>query len=106
MTGNNNKAGFPLPSASAERDVEPVDKPTELHTAIRQMQYLSERIDSLYERINSGSPVTGGELKEERDKDRDVCLLEVLNECPRIVRQHLDYQHQRIIDIEQSIFNH
>tara|TARA_R110000796_G_scaffold58458_1_gene135066 strand:- start:198 stop:512 length:315 start_codon:yes stop_codon:yes gene_type:complete len=104
MTGNNNKAGFSLPSSGAECEVKPVDKPTELHTAIRQMQYLSERLDGLYERINSSSPVTDGEVKEDRDKD--VCLLEVLNESPRIVRQHLEYQHQRIIDIEQSIFNH
>jgi hypothetical protein len=114
MTGNyNNKAGFSLPSndqpqglssmKSAECEVNPVNKPTELYNAIRQMHYLSIRIDNLYERINTGSPINGDEANE--DENRDVCLLEVLNESPQIIREHLDYQHQRIIDIEQSIFN-
>jgi hypothetical protein len=103
MTGNNNKAGSSLPTPGAERDVEPVDKPTELHAAIRQMHYLSERLDGLYERINTGSPSDCGVVDE--GGNRDACLLEVLNECPRIVRQHLDYQHQRIIEIEMLIFN-
>jgi hypothetical protein len=93
----------PKSHAIAQCEVEPIDKPTELHTAIHQMHYLSERLDGLYERINTGSPSDCGLVDE--GGNRTVCLLEVLNECPRLVREHLDYQHQRIIDIEQLIFN-
>jgi hypothetical protein len=101
MTEINSKAGFSVPS-NQSCEVNPVDKPTELYNAVVQMQYLTNRIDELYDRINSGSPINGGEVNED---GRDVCLLEVLNECPRLIREHLDCQHQRIIDIEQSIFN-
>tara|TARA_R110002153_G_scaffold274037_1_gene446802 strand:+ start:37554 stop:37973 length:420 start_codon:yes stop_codon:yes gene_type:complete len=104
MTGNNNKAGFSLPSEGAECELNPVDKPTELYNAVVQMRYLTNRIDELYDRINSNTDV-GCDKVEQSDEANTVPLLEVLNECPRIIRDHLDYQHQRIIDIEQSIFN-
>jgi hypothetical protein len=101
MTEINSKAGFSVPS-NQSCEVNPVEKPTELYNAIRQMRYLSERLDALYERMGSCSPINDA---PDTDGDRDVCLLEVLNEGSQLVRGHLDYQHQRIIDIEQLIFN-
>jgi|TARA_R110002095_G_C4251583_1_gene240176 hypothetical protein len=104
MTGNDNKQAGLSSMKSAECEVNPVDKPTELYIAIRQMHHLSERIDDLYERMGSCSPTdSSAPAKDGRDK---ICLLEVLNEGPRVIRDHLDYQHQRITEIEQLIFNH
>jgi hypothetical protein len=93
----------PKSHAIAQCEVEPIDKPTELYNAIRQMHNLGERLDGLYDRINTELPIDSS--VSAKDGGRTVCLLEVLNEGPRIIREHLDYQHQRIIDIEQSIFN-
>jgi hypothetical protein len=93
-----------IANSLAQCEVTQSDKPTDLYNAVAQMRYLTARLDDLYDRISSTSDVSRDKVDQDEEVNR-VSLLEVLNECPRLIREHLDYQHQRMIDIEQSIFN-
>jgi hypothetical protein len=93
-----------IANSLAQSEVTPSDKPTDLYNAVAQMRYLTNRLDDLYDRISSTSDVGCDKLHQDEGANR-VSLLEVLNECPRLIREHLDYHHQRITDIEQTIFN-
>lgn len=86
-------------------NIEPVigtdDKPTVLYHAVAKMEAVSERLDTLYSRLTKED----GVQTDCCSVQPDASLREVLNECPRLIAQHLQAQHSRIEEIEKLIFD-
>jgi hypothetical protein len=91
-------------NTSRDRDVEQLDcradKPSELYIAISRMEGVSSRLEDLFTRLSGGDRPVPNDAKAPNYS----CLLEVLNEGPIIISNHLEAQHDKISCIERIIF--